>query len=439
MLLFTLGALVATGMLVGLAPAVRLARTNLRGLMNESGRTATGGRGSRRALASMVVAEIAVAITLVAGAGWLVRSYTRLLATEPGFATEGRLVFDAALPVPAGSAPAQVVARFQDLRARLTALPGVARVGSTTTFPLRPDSAAVVFVAAEGQAQTGPQLPGRLRYASFDFFAASGVRLLAGRSFGPDDRIGTEPVAIVNETFVRRYLTGLDPLQSRFMYGFPTATPTTMRRIVGVVADTHHASLRDVPDPTFYLPIDTVPFTRHTVVVQVDGGDAAALVPSLRAAVREFDRMVPIDIEPVSAIVARSVSRQRLGLLLMLVFAGTALALAAIGIYGAVAYASAERSGEVATRMALGATPSDVFWLLMRHGRTLAAGGAVLGVAAAYASGRVVASRLSDIEAGDPIVLAIAATAVLTITAVAIVVPARRASRVNPARALRMD
>jgi predicted permease len=440
-LLFTLAVLFFTGIVIGLAPAIRLARTDIRGLLNEGGgRGATGGRGAFRLLGAMIVAEIAVAITLVAGAGWLVKSFANLSSTDPGFVPEGRVVFDVYLPAQR-YARGGFISFSNQLTERMRAIGGVTAVGATSVIPLRPERDVAYYVGMPGEVDDpNRQLTARLRTASPGFFKAMGIHIVAGREFGDEDRPvpGTPavPSAIVNRAFVRRYLASKDPLKEQFYYGFPTVNRGRGYTILGVVDDAKYLSVREDPEPTFYFQQAGL---QQSVVVASSLPDPAPLMANIRSAIKEIDPNIPIRPVSMASIVNTSLSRQRLGMTLMLIFAAAALALAAIGIYGVIAYASAQRQGEVATRIALGATPSNVFWMMMNQGRTLSVIGTILGIAIAYAAGRIVTSRLFEVRASDPLVLAAAASIVLGITALAIVVPARRASQTHASQVLRLD
>jgi putative ABC transport system permease protein len=440
-LLFALAALAATALLLGLAPAVRLATTDIKTLMNESGRSSTGGRTPHRVMAAMIVAEIAVAIILVAGAGWLIRSFTNLRTSDPGFASSGRVIVDLVLPFQRYRDPAQTAAWSRDLYGKLRGLGGIVGVGATSSVPLRADRDATPLVQIHGEAGNPLQIPvvSRMRIVSAGFFDAMGIRVLSGRGFTDDDRRETAPVAVVNQTFVRRFLKGQDPARTLISYGFPTVDPKTRRPVVGVVGDVRYASLSLEPEPALYLVETQVPLLRRAVVVATSRGDAAQLVPAIRDVVRNADPLLAAEFQSMPDLVASALSRQQLGTTLMMLFGAIALALAAVGIYGVIAYASAQRSGEVATRMALGATPTNIFWMMIGQGRTLAAAGVILGVAGAYATGRLASSWLYQVRAADPVILTLAVGLVLAVTVCATLIPARRAARIVPARALRSE
>jgi hypothetical protein len=278
----------------------------------------------------------------------------------------------------------------------------------------------------------------RVRRVSTQFFEAMGIKLLAGRSFTDDDRQNTAPVAIVNQAFARRYLQERDPLSIKFTAGYPTVPAAPILTIVGVVEDVKYVSMGLSADPMYFTPQTQSGYVRQTAVLKTTG-DPLGVAAQVRDAVHKRDPLMPVRMEPLTRVVANSLVRQRLGMTLMMIFAITALGLAAVGIYGVISYVSSQREGEVATRMALGASPSDVFWLMVGQGRTLSIIGVAAGLAIAYAGGRVISSRLYEVGALDPLVLGTAGILVLSITAVAVALPARRASRVAPARVLHLD
>jgi len=430
--------LLASGLLLGLAPALRLARADVKTLINESGRSSTGGKSTSRMMATMTVAEVALALMLVAGAGWLVQSFSRLRATDPGFVAAGRLLVDVRPNPQSVRGPDQTIAWTQHLFDSLRALPGVTAVGSTAVFPLRNQLDASLLVLIQGDAlQSADRQAARQRLVTPGFFAAMGMPILAGRDFNTDDRVNTAPVAIVNREFVRRYLNGKDPLRTSFATGYPVVDTKVFRSIVGVVGNIRYRSIAEDAEPSFYGTQGQFPFPRQTVVIAT--ADALTIAGPVRTELARIEPQLAIDIDTASNVVASTLTRNQLGMTLMLVFGATALVLAAVGIYGVIAYVSALRLGEIATRLALGATPGQVFWLLMRRGQWLAAVGVVVGIAAAYAGGRAAGSLVYGIRATDPIVLATATIVVAMITLIATAIPARRASRTDPVLVLRSE
>jgi putative ABC transport system permease protein len=439
-LMFALVTLIVSGVLVGFAPAIRLARTDVRALMNEAGRTASGGRITARWLNVMTIAQIALAIMLVAGAGWLIRGFEQLRATNPGFVADKRLVFDVGLQGPKFNDGMAVVAGWNDLFDRLRQLPGVAAVGATSSFPLRGTQENSILLQLRGEVMDPANPMGsRQRMATPGLFSAMGVRLLSGRDFTMDDRIGTAGVAIVNNTFVRRYLAGKDPLTVHFSWGYPKIDPKREVQIVGVVDDVRQKSLSEAAEPAFYTSSFQFAPRRQAVVIATTLNDSGSLQTAIRDTMRKFDSNMAVEFEPVPEIVATTLRRQELGMMLMLLFGAAAVALAAVGIYGVIAYGASQRKDEVATRLALGATPFDAFLLVVKQGRTLALIGTAIGLAAAYGAGRIVSSRVYEVRASDPAVLGLATAIVVSVALIATIVPAWRVSRIEPSRVLRPE
>jgi len=439
-LLFSLAALVVSGLLIGFAPALRLAATDVRALMNETTRSATGGRGTSRWLSTMTVIEIALAIILVAGAGWLVRGFASLRSTDLGFLTDKRLIFDVSFLGPKYPNPPAVFTASRTLMEQLAALPGVTGVGATSNFPMRNTLEASLIAAFHGETVDPAHPIGtRQRFVSGGYFQATGTKILQGRDFGPDDRQGTRPVAIINRAFVKRYLNGRDPIGLQFSAGYPAPDPRNEVAVVGVVDDVRQKAVKDEAEPAYYVPISQFPLRRQTVVVATSLADVGGLQAAIRGELRQFDPQIAIDFERVDDLVSATLSRQQLGMTLMLIFGASAILLAAVGIYGVVAYAVSQRRGEMATRLALGATPGSVFLLVMRQGALLAVAGTGIGLAIAYLSGRVVASQIYAIRASDPLMLGAAIVLVAGITALATMIPAWRASRLAPSGVLHND
>lgn len=441
-LLFAGGVLVFSTLVMGLAPAWRLAGVDVRALLNENGRGASPGRATTRSMSALIVAEVALAVVLTAGAGWLVQSFARLGTVNPGFTPEGRLVVSVRPGRPFDFRKQdEVYAWTDELMRRVRSLPGVALAGGAATFPLQPNRDGTVIVGVQGETWD-PAHPNNahVRNVSVGLFEAMGVKLVAGRLFTDADRRGTQPVAIVNQSFVRMFLSDRDPLASSFAFGLPAVNPKMMRAIIGVVDDIRYESLALPPTPAFYLvQAQQFPIVRPAIVVSARSGDPRALETGLRATLTAFDPLMMMTVNTASEIVEATLRRQRLGMTLMLVFGALALVLAAIGIYGVIAYASAQRRDEFATRIALGASAGSVFRLVLGTGQRLAIAGVVLGVAGAYAGGRLVASRVYAMRADDPLMLVAAAIVVAAVALMATIVPALRASRIDPIRAMRPE
>ena len=436
-LLFSLVMLLVTGAIIGLAPAVRLLRSDMKTLMNDSSRSASAGRGTARWLMAMTVAEVALAIMLVAGAGWLVRGFANLRNTDAGFVTDKRLLFDASFLGPRYPTPDAVRQAQLDLVSAVRSIRGVTGVGLVSAYPMRGTLESSLLAQFHGQPFDQANPPGtRQRFVGPGLFGAMGTPIVKGRDFGTGDLPTTIPVAIVNQVFVDRYLKGRNPIGVQFSAGYPEPDPRNEVTIVGVVGDVRQKSLADPAEPTFYTALTQFPLRRTTAVVSMAQSDAAAVERAIRTEVRKINPTMALDFELASEVVGGTLRRQELGMTLMLVFGGIAIVLAAVGIYGVVSYAGSLRRDEMATRLALGASPRSVFLLVMRQGVTLGLVGAAIGVGLAYFSGQLISNRVYAIRASDPVILAIATLLIVAITVAATMIPAARAARLNPANAL---
>ena len=388
----------------------------------------------------MIAAEVAVALTIVSGTGLLVRSFLNLQRDDTGFESRGRLTFNVLLAGPRYRDPGANRAWMRTLFTNIRGVHGVTGVAGSSDFPMD-DSVNRTLIQMDTWDESHVHVVARNATVTPSFFSTMGMHVIRGRGFTDDDRATTAPVVVVNESFVRKYLDGGDPLTARFAFGFPRVNPASARPIVGVVNDVKYASLWSSAEPVFYLVADQARggMFRLNVVVSTDLADPRAAIPAVRAEVQKMDPQLAFTIEPVTEVIAATLTRQKLGTTLMLLFGAIALLLAAIGIYGMIAYASAERHGEVATRMALGATRTNIFALLSRQGLAVAVTGAVVGLGLAYAAGRLASSWLYDVRPADPLILTSALALVLGVTVIATLIPVGRAARIDPARALRFE
>jgi predicted permease len=436
-LLFSLVMLVVTGAIIGLAPAVRLMRSDMKTLMNDSSRSASAGRGTARWLMAMTVAEVALAIMLVAGAGWLVRGFANLRNTDAGFVTDKRVLFDVSFLGPRYQTPAAVAQAQVDLSTAVRNVRGVTGVGLVSAYPMRGTLEGSLLAQFHGEPYDAANPPGtRQRFAGPGLFAAMGTPIIKGRDFGTADLPTTIPVAIVNRVFVERYLAGRDPIGVQFSAGYPAPDPRNEVTIVGVIDNVRQKSLSEPAEPAFYVSMTQFPLQRATAVVSMSQSDVGAVERAIRAEVRKLNPTMALDFVLASDLVGGTVRRQQLGMTLMLVFGGIAIVLAAVGIYGVVSYAGSLRRDEMATRLALGASPRSVFLLVMKQGATLGLVGAGIGVGLAFFSGQVISNRVYAIQASDPLILTIATLLITAITFLATTIPAARAARLNPASAL---
>jgi len=439
-LVFSLAILAVTGAIIGLAPALRLRRGDMKTLMNDSSRSASAGRGTTRWLMAMTVAEVALAIMLVTGAGWLVRGFSNLRNTNAGFVTDKRLLFDVSWIGPQFRTPEARRQAQLDLVNAVKNVHGVKDAGLLSAYPLRGQLESSLLAQFHGEPFDPANAPGtRQRIAGPGLFAAMGTPILKGRDFTNADLPNTVQVAIVNKVFVDRYLKGRDPIGVQFSAGYPQPDPRNEVTIVGVIDDVRQKSLADPAEPAYYQPMTQFPLARATAVVSMSQSDPTAVEAAIRREVRKLNPTMALDFQLASDVVGGTLRRQELGMTLMLIFGGIAIVLAAVGIYGVVSYAGSLRREEMATRLALGASPQSVFLLVMKQGVTLGVVGAVIGLGLAYFSGIVISHRVYAIKASDPLILAAATVLITTITFVATTIPAARASRLNPASALQSE
>ena len=441
---FATATVVVTGIGVGVAPAFVTARTDVSAVMNEGGRSAMGGPLTRRLLGCMVVAQIALAIALVGGAARLVRSFENLAGEERGFTTDPRLVIDVNLPFLAFRERAQVASWLSDAESRLRAI-GATEVAAVSTLPLRPELDTTTFVDIVND----PNIPARnrpnarLRFITPDFLDVMGIRLVAGRPYSEQDRDGTQPVILINESFARRFLKGRDPLREQLIVpgfwmmerdGKRTFQPA---HVIGVVADTRYTALGLPPEQTVYLAMAQAPLHRMSLVLRSEGRDVETLELAAREALKQLDPRVPVESSSMQAAVDASLSRQRLGMILMSAFGLAALALAAVGVFGVVAFVVSQRTGEMAVRLAIGASTRQVFWLVMRQGAALVAIGSVMGLLLSWWTGGMMSAYVYEVRSLDPMIIGTSLAAVAIVATGATAILAGRASRVSPSRALR--
>lgn len=439
-LLFSLVVLVITGAIIGLAPAVRLRRSDMRTLMNDSSRSSSAGRGTARWLMAMTVAEVALAIMLVAGAGWLVRGFSNLRSTDAGFVAEKRVLFDVSFLGPRYPNGAAVGQAHTDLMTAVKSVPGVAGVGLVSAYPLRGTLESSLLAQFHGEPFNAANPPGtRQRFASPGLFAAMGTKIIKGRDFATTDLPGNAVVAIVNRVFVERYLKDRDPIGVQFSAGYPAPDPTQEVTVVGVIDDVRQKALADPAEPAFYLSLTQVPLRRTTAVVSISSDEVGPIEQAIRAEVRKLNPTMALDFQLATDLVSGTLRRQELGMTLMLVFGGIAIVLAAVGIYGVVSYAGSLRRDEMATRLALGATPRSVFLLVMKQGAILGLAGATIGIGLAYLSGQLISNRVYSIRASDPVILSLATVLITAITVLATTIPATRAARLSPADSLQSE
>ncbi len=426
---FAMGATLFTGVLFGLLPAWRARSPQLAPVLKAAGRGMTG-TGGARLRGALVVAEVALAVVLMAGAGLAVRSLMSLLSVEPGFRPEGAVV------VSFSSSPGarQRDQYLAEVLERVREVPGVQVAGTAKNLPLEGAGEPAPLVLAGQPPESAADAP-RVRHlhVSNDYFRALGIPLLRGRAFTSQDSRDAPPVLMVNEAFVRRFFPGQDAVGKGIQWSDDVAP------IVGVVGDVRQESLSEPAPPLVYIHV--LQNTRSSVNLVVRGqGDPLQLASAVRQAIWSVNPDQTITrITTLEEVVGGSVARPRLIASLLGLFAVLALVLGAVGIYGVLAYTVGQRQREIGVRLALGARPAEVLSMVLRSGMRLAGLGVALGVAGALALSQVMGSILYGVAPHDPLAFGAAAVLLLGVALVACLVPARRAMRVDPAVSLRAE
>ena len=432
-LAFSLLLSVLTGVLFGLAPAAYAGRVAILEVLKEGGRssTGTGGRWTRSVL---LVTEVALSIVLLVGATLLLRSFSRLTDVDPGFQPERALAFRVALPNAIYREEHQRVAFYERLLDQLEALPQVTAAGLVQALPMRGDYTLSFTVRGRPDPKPGDETSANHRSISPDYFKALGVPLLGGRAFTARDAEKAPMVAIVDQSFVDRYFPGEDPLGQGIDIGNGT---DGFYEIVGVVGNVHHAGLARDPSPTMYVPFKQDVFSSVWILARTDG-DPAQLTPLARQVVKSVDPGLPVfGLTPLATVVSDSLADRRFSLLLLAVFAALAVFLAAVGLYGVVAYSVSQRTQEIGVRMAIGARRGHVLSMVLTEGMKLALIGVAIGLIGALALSGLMSKMLFQVTPGDPVSYVVTAAVLVAIAALACYIPARRATRVDPIVALR--
>ncbi|HEX6164371.1 MAG TPA: ABC transporter permease [Vicinamibacterales bacterium] len=428
----------ATGILVGILPALSSASVNPQASLQDASRGSVGGALRRRARAALVVAEVALAVAITTGSVLLLRSFVSVTNINPGFDTAQLLTWQMNLPQHLiNSNDNARLAFYRDFFARMEALPGVVSVGGTTRVPLGSTSVSTT-VQIEGRPVPAADLPEvQFRRAMHDYFETMGIPLRAGRQFNENDTLTAPPVAIVNETMARKLWPNQDPLGQHIRTGPNARGPWTT--IIGVVGDIRHGGLEEVPQPEMYITYQQGAPVGPFIVLRTTG-DPAAMAETVRAEARRIDKNLPIyDMRTMSTLRADAVSTRRFILLIVGAFGALALGLAAIGVYGVMSLIVSERTREVGVRLALGAEPSQLLTMIVGQAAKLAGIGVAIGVAVALPLAPMLDSQLYGVQSFDPMTFVTVPVVLVLIAALAALVPARKAMRIDPLAALRID
>jgi predicted permease len=442
--LFALLLSLATAILIGITPAIEATRIDPLESLKEGGRSGSSSRGRRKLQSLLIVSQTALAVMLLIGAGLLMRSFSLLLKTDPGFHPQRVVTATIALPLRAYSKADSIRGFWKDLLASSEKLPGVSAAGFSTDLPL--DVQERDAVTLEGNESSGNNLPSISQsWIMGDYFGAMGITLKRGRDFTPAEIVGAPNVVIVSETAARTYWPGQDPLGKRIRY-----SGNFWRTVIGVAGDVKDASLQAPAGPHAYTPylqeqnatLESQDFdelrTLHLAVRTSE--DPALMFNSIRASVAAIDPEIALDdLKTMDAAIDKSLAPQRFNLVLVALFAVLAIFLAAVGVYGVLSYSISQRTREIGVRIALGAQRGRVLRMAVGEGMKLAILGTAVGMAGGFVLTRLIASLLFGITARDPFTFAAVGVLVAIVSFAACYIPARRAMRVDPIVALRYE
>ena len=442
-LAFAMALSLGTGVVFGVVPAIQSTRASLGDVLREGARGSGAGQAGARVLGTrslLVMAEVALAIVLLAGAGLVMRSFARLSAVDFGFRAEN--VLTVRLSPSARQLPFEQAAPFYErVLAEVAALPGVQATAITQCLPLRTGSCSASAVLGKDGRPADPaeQIDIGVQTASPEFLTAMGVELKRGRFFTAADAFGRPPVVVLNETAAARMWPGEDPIGRTLQVGMPLFDGTTFGEVIGVIADVRYGQPEDAQSADVYISAVQAPNPGATLIVR-STGELQTLVPVIRDIVRRSNPNIPLyDIRTMEERLDGALARSRFSSAMLAVFAACALLLAAIGLYGVMAYAVAQRTREIGIRIALGAERRAVVGGVLRQAMTLVAAGLLVGLGAAFAFSRVLGGMLYETSAADPATYVTIPLVLAVVALVASVVPAWRAARIEPATALRYE
>lgn len=432
---FTVLIAAATGIVFGLAPALQLSKVDLNRSLKDTGKGTPGGMRGGRLRAALVIGEVALALLLLIGSGLLVKSFVLLQRVDPGFNPDHVVTLRLILNRTAYPNTPQLVNFYSQLLDRVKATPGVQSAATISTLPLSGNQSDTNFLIEGRPAPPPNQEPSAwFNSISPDYFQTMQLRLIKGRAFSENDNEKSPLVAIISEAMARKFWPNEDPLGKRIGRG-----PDKWREIIGVVRDVKHFSLDSEAPATMYFPMRQVPARGMNLVVRTSP-DPLSMAPALRQQVWAGDRNLAIaNLGTMNDVVSSSINQQRFILSLLACFAALALILAAVGIYGVMSYAVTQRTHEIGIRMALGARVGDVLRLVFRQGLALTLVGVALGMVLAFGLTRLMKSLLFDVTPTDAMTFAMVAVALVVVALFACLVPARRATKVDPLVALRYE
>jgi predicted permease len=440
-LVFTLLVSLVTGVIFGLVPAWQASHVDLNSSLKSGTRTGGGGENKGRVRNALIMAEVALALVLLISAGLLIQSFARLGRVQPGLRTERLLTARIGLPDVIYPKNENVIAFFDQFLQRVRAIPGVESASAILPLPLSGSNMVTSFDIEESPLPEGQRPGAPVRIIATDYFKTMGIPVRQGRIFDERDRLDSRPVVIVNERFVQKFFAGQNVIGKQIKPGFSADdTGEKMREIVGVVGNVKHLSLKNEDSPEMYLAQPQMPLNVMSLVVRTNVSNPNAVTNSIRKELATMDATIPLtSVRVFDEYISKSLARPRFNTLLLSIFAGTALVLTAIGIYGVLAYSVAQRTSEIGIRIALGAGKSSIFRLIVGQAMTLVGISLVVGLAGAFAATRLLNSLLFGVGASDPGTFAGIILLVSIVAFIAAWLPARRATRVDPIIALRAE
>ncbi|HEY7183740.1 MAG TPA: ABC transporter permease [Blastocatellia bacterium] len=437
---FTLAASLLTGIVFGLAPAIQASKIDLIDAMKDGARGSSSYGGARLS-GALIVAEVAVALMLLVGAGLLAQTFIRLQRVDLGFDAHNVLTASVDLPETQYADPEQKIAFYQRLQERVRALPGVTQASAILPLPISGSDAYIDFQIEGHAAPAGEKPHADMRLANLDYFSAMRIPLLAGRDFTAQDGLNSSPVGIVNQSFAKTYFPNEDPIGKRLEVALGDEKEARKFQIVGIVRDVRHQTeLGAEYSPELYMPYAQAPLLGQMSLVARTQVEPGNLVRAIQNEVSALDREIALsDVKTMDQYLGAAVAQPRFSALLFGLFALLALSLAAVGLYGVMAYAVSQRTREVGIRMALGAQTTGILRLMIAQGMKLTLLGVGVGLAGAFALTRLMKALLFGVSETDPVTFAAIVLLLATIALLACWIPARRATKVDPMIALRAE
>jgi putative ABC transport system permease protein len=435
---FTVGLSLLTGFVFGLAPALEATRFDLQDALKEGGKNIGGSSGSHRLRNLFVVTQVALALVLLVGAGLLVKSFNRLQSVDPGFNPDNLLAVRVSLPLAKYDTDQKRIDFFQRAMAQMKALPGVQSVGAINTPPFTG-----LYNGTSVEVVGAPALPPEqglktgVCVTDADYFQTMQIPLKSGRLYTQQETTEMRHVVVVNEAFVQKNLNGENPIGKRLIINMKDQNDPT--EIIGVVANHKHLGLDTAVEPVAYWPHAELTYPGMTLMLRTSG-DPSSIAPLARGVIRELDPLQPIgEVSTMESLLSVSVARSRFSASLLTVFSIVALVMAAVGIYGVMSYTVLQRTHEIGVRMALGAQRFDVLKLVVMKGIVLGIVGVAVGLGASFGLTRLISTLLFEVTATDKTTFAAVSLGLFLITLLACYLPARRATKVDPLKALRYE